>query len=756
MLKFVTVFCILFFSVFLFAQEKAILRSDGSLIKYKGDLKNLEVQSNKGHKVGDQFITKKHSGHNSVLGTIDTLIYDVPFTTLFNQYGQDWMLQWFVAPADMNIQKVGWVCNANATGQDVEMKIVKVNWTVDELKNAGIAQHGYYEATGNGFNDITAFMDNIDITGGWVSKDGGLPEPFGNDIWSDGGVGYIYNPTPNDTDPYAYEWTDLSLISYPTVQLGDVFAVAIRNNDPHVNVTANTVLWYTSTNYAQAPAWKFYSGGRLVTDPADPDFDPGWWSREYIFDIALEVDLTGDRAPLISNVTSLGTTLSNADRAVTATITDDNPSGSTPGGVSSAVLQWSIDGGTTWNDVTMANTSGDEYSGNIPGQSAGTTVTYQITSTDDNSNTSTAPSQSYFIFQKQNDVLFIYNSNQYSAATGRRIYIGNLPNTNSYIADPVNNDVWLYSDGTSEAAQVMSLYHWVVQVDGRFPQQDFSDAAKAYLDGATAGDERNYFLSSQDYGCYLNGTCADITFAAGDYQYDYLGVETLGPQDLPGAILGVAGVSGDPISGWVDDYATANSVGYYFDPAYELAFTGYMDAMTPTSGATATFMSDGQVVGVRNEGANWKTAFIAFDYGACNFRSDTTVDHTDAGYAWGITVANQALKFIEWAGYISDVKPIDGVTPSKYSLGQNYPNPFNPTTSINYSIPKAGNVILSVYDVLGRKITSLVNTYQQAGSFNVTWDGTNQFGTKVTSGTYFYQLSTDNGFIETKKMILLK
>ena len=50
----------------------------------------------------------------------------------------------------------------------------------------------------------------------------------------------------------------------------------------------------------------------------------------------------------------------------------------------------------------------------------------------------------------------------------------------------------------------------------------------------------------------------------------------------------------------------------------------------------------------------------------------------------------------------------------------------------------------------------LVNTYQQAGNFNATWDGTNQFGAKVTSGTYFYQLRTDNGFIKTEKMILLK
>jgi flagellar hook assembly protein FlgD len=53
-------------------------------------------------------------------------------------------------------------------------------------------------------------------------------------------------------------------------------------------------------------------------------------------------------------------------------------------------------------------------------------------------------------------------------------------------------------------------------------------------------------------------------------------------------------------------------------------------------------------------------------------------------------------------------------------------------------------------------VTDLVNTYQQAGNFSTTWDGTNQSGAKVSSGTYFYQLRTDNGFVKTAKMVLLK
>jgi len=97
-----------------------------------------------------------------------------------------------------------------------------------------------------------------------------------------------------------------------------------------------------------------------------------------------------------------------------------------------------------------------------------------------------------------------------------------------------------------------------------------------------------------------------------------------------------------------------------------------------------------------------------------------------------------------------------GVIPTHIDLQPNYPNPFHTTTTINYSVSQAGNLRLTIYDKLGREIKVLVNEYQTSGQKSVEWDGTDSKGTRVPSGTYFYQLKSDNGFTSAKKMILLK
>lgn len=95
------------------------------------------------------------------------------------------------------------------------------------------------------------------------------------------------------------------------------------------------------------------------------------------------------------------------------------------------------------------------------------------------------------------------------------------------------------------------------------------------------------------------------------------------------------------------------------------------------------------------------------------------------------------------------------VIPTEYSLSQNYPNPFNPATTIKYSLPNAGLVQLKIYDVLGREIAELVNTEQNAGVYNVQWNGENSAGAKVSSGVYFYRIEAGD-FVQVNKMILLK
>jgi hypothetical protein len=88
--------------------------------------------------------------------------------------------------------------------------------------------------------------------------------------------------------------------------------------------------------------------------------------------------------------------------------------------------------------------------------------------------------------------------------------------------------------------------------------------------------------------------------------------------------------------------------------------------------------------------------------------------------------------------------------PLEMELEQNYPNPFNPETKIKYTLNKSSIVKLNVYDVLGNRISTILNEFKNAGTYETTFDGSD-----LTSGMYFYNLISENNSI-TKKMMLIK
>lgn len=99
--------------------------------------------------------------------------------------------------------------------------------------------------------------------------------------------------------------------------------------------------------------------------------------------------------------------------------------------------------------------------------------------------------------------------------------------------------------------------------------------------------------------------------------------------------------------------------------------------------------------------------------------------------------------------------PTEGAPPVQMVLEQNKPNPFNPTTAIGYRIDRNSMVNLSIYDVSGRLVKTLVNDYQRANIYEIPWDGIDKDGKEVSSGVYYYRLDTDLAS-ETKKMILIR
>jgi hypothetical protein len=120
-----------------------------------------------------------------------------------------------------------------------------------------------------------------------------------------------------------------------------------------------------------------------------------------------------------------------------------------------------------------------------------------------------------------------------------------------------------------------------------------------------------------------------------------------------------------------------------------------------------------------------------------------------------VDTAGNPIDYLQLITFSPHKSSTRSAIPDQVTLHQNYPNPFNPETIIKYSFPEATHVRLSIYNIVGQKVRTLVDEYQQAGAKEVFWDGKDEYGHQVGSGIYFYKIKTSE-YSETKKMILLR
>lgn len=99
--------------------------------------------------------------------------------------------------------------------------------------------------------------------------------------------------------------------------------------------------------------------------------------------------------------------------------------------------------------------------------------------------------------------------------------------------------------------------------------------------------------------------------------------------------------------------------------------------------------------------------------------------------------------------------PFNGISDRNYKLVQNYPNPFNVNTIISYEINTPGNVTIKIYDITGGLVKQFLLSHSASGTYKINWDGTDNNGGKVVTGTYLYTFES-GGNLSAKKMILLK
>jgi fibronectin-binding autotransporter adhesin len=186
----------------------------------------------------------------------------------------------------------------------------------------------------------------------------------------------------------------------------------------------------------------------------------------------------------------------------------------------------------------------------------------------------------------------------------------------------------------------------------------------------------------------------------------------------------------------------ANSVGLKWETKSETNNAGYelfrVDSVTGQSTKIASYLATSPVYNSAMKGLG-------------NSPSGKVYTISDRSVVAGKTYIYKLVD-VDYAGrtesfQTGSVKIAQATT---YVLGQNYPNPFNPSTTINYSVPKAGKVELKVYDVLGREVQVLVNDVKPAGAYSIIFNANN-----LSSGAYFYQMKAD-GFAQTKKLTLVK
>jgi hypothetical protein len=150
--------------------------------------------------------------------------------------------------------------------------------------------------------------------------------------------------------------------------------------------------------------------------------------------------------------------------------------------------------------------------------------------------------------------------------------------------------------------------------------------------------------------------------------------------------------------------------------------------------------------------------------------SKTLFDGDSLSFAFALIAAEDVSDFAEQcglafqaytelgyqrSGLIISMEEKNNNLPAEYTLSQNYPNPFNPSTTINYQLPTASKVELSVYNLLGQKTATLVSGKQPAGYYRILWDGKNEFGRTVASGVYFYKIEAGS-YVKVCKMLFLK
>jgi hypothetical protein len=167
-----------------------------------------------------------------------------------------------------------------------------------------------------------------------------------------------------------------------------------------------------------------------------------------------------------------------------------------------------------------------------------------------------------------------------------------------------------------------------------------------------------------------------------------------------------------------------------------------------SAGEVVTMKKDSAVVKAHKDWPRVLDAIFAYNFVTHDFSN-------------GVHNTKYAVNMLRGAlGVLTGIEAANQDVPSAFSLGQNYPNPFNPSTTFQFSVPRAGRLQLLVFNSAGQLVKTLADGSTAPGNFSVTWNGDNNSGASAPSGVYFYTLIVSNNgsalYKSTRKMMLVK
>ena len=727
--------------------------------------------------------SQNNYSHNGVgRDTPDTLAYDYAWLAYFYGTPGDVFLTTFQAPADMTIKGVSVPVYRWGTGEQLTVSIHKVSYPYGSdgtmydqtLVNGTGWLAGYDDGSGIALEGTT--WNSAAGTCGGGTMIGNAQDPLGTEaaasgpagtptmglVWPTGFTAATLDPTnnPGIEDGGGDNW--MALADYgDEVDLlaGDYVGVAVRytgtggdGTDPGIGFqyAAHTGVPWASMKYYAGAA----DGG---ADCGGTGGETGWYIRGWCFNFQLAASLTGDRGPVFESITAPVTTLSTDAQTVSCVATDDNPSGG-DAGVAAVTLSYQLDSLTaTVNTVSMTDGGDGSWSGDIPGQAAGTFIYWSLTATDVGGLSTSSNPYSYFIFTATagNDLIF----NNQGMLYGNLLYSSYL----YFYWGGTGFDLWdaTYGGMTDE---LTAAYSTIVELAGTGPVYNNDAEVDAWFGGG-----KTYIVSSDEWLGARSGW-ANTTYGPGDLAYDVLGIAA-DYNDINYAASGDQGGISRLMAG-ADGFASdlaaflADSLSLNYDPAYETGGSNWLDGVDPATGWTVDMTgyslvldSTGAVAYGAEEynvmihgqaGNGGKSAFLAFDVVALN---------TAPSYYWvGVgdlyTQVSPLVQAYEGLAAIAGIDD-DVVVPKAFSLKGNYPNPFNPSTNIAFNLDVRSDVTVTVYSLLGAEVATLHNGIMQPGLQSVKWNGNDSHGAQVASGVYVYRVEAQDRAL-TGKMMLLK